>query len=134
MHPRHFIATVLAILLGAPGVVGAESSRQRVKVDDSIYPVYQFNLEVKPTRTVPPALPPDAYQAGRGGFVLVGALVNEKGRVASTFVAKSTADRDIQHACRLAVGQWRFPKITEGDTVINYVVFIPLELKRNDNE
>jgi TonB family protein len=67
-------------------------------------------------------------QEGRGGDVLVAALVGEKGKVTATYVAKASAQRDLQQAACDAIRQWRFPKLEDGGKPISYVLFIPMTL------
>jgi TonB family protein len=119
----------LVFLVSALCCLAEEPPRQKVKIGDKIYPAYQCFKEVKPLSVENPIYPSSAKNDGRGGEVLVGAVVNEKGKVTGTFVAKSTAGRDIQHAVRMAVAHWRFPKIKDRDAVISYVVFVPVTMR-----
>jgi TonB family protein len=100
----------------------------KVVVDGKVYPVYTYFKDVKPISVENPVYPYRASQEGRGGDTLVGAVVGEKGKVLSTFVAKSTAEKDIQQAVCAAVKQWKFPKLKDGDKPIAYVVFVPLSM------
>ena len=97
-------------------------------VDGKEYPVYAYFKDVKPVSVENPVYPYQASQERRGGDTLVGAVVGEKGKVISTFVAKSTAGKDIQQAVCAAVRQWKFPKLKDGERPIAYVLFIPLSM------
>ena len=104
------------------------AARDLAIVDEVSYPVYDLFREVKPTSMVNPVYPASAKEEKRGGRVLVGALVDEKGKVQVTFISKSDAAPDIEQAARVAVAKWRFPKQKEADQVIKYVVFVPIQM------
>lgn len=64
----------------------------KVVVEGTEYPVYEYYTGVKAQKQKTPVYPHKAKQEGRGGHTLVGAVVDEKGKIAATFVAKATAD------------------------------------------
>lgn len=98
----------------------------RVAVEGVEYPVYAYFKDVKAVSFANPVYPYRAKQERRGGETLVGAVVGEKGKVVTTFVAKSTGAGDIQQAACDAVKQWKFPKLKIDDKPIRYVLFVPV--------
>ena len=100
----------------------------KATVEGKEYPVYAFFEDIKPVSVVNPEYPFRARNEGRGGETLVGAVVNEKGRVSQTFVAKSDAGEDIQQAACAAVKKWRFPKLKQGGQPVAYVLYVPIVL------
>ena len=100
----------------------------KVVVDGVVYPVYAYPKDVKAVSRTPPNYPYRAVQEGRGGEILVGAVVGQKGQVIATFIAKSTGAIDLQRAVRVAVKKWKFPTLKVDDKPIEYVLFIPLTM------
>lgn len=119
----------LILLLLPSSLLAADSAkRPTLVVDGDTYQVYNCFSDVRPSRTVNPICPKSARDERRGGEVLVGALVDAKGKVTKTFVVKAVAKPDIQEAARNAVGKWRFPKQRGSGDPASYVVLVPIML------
>jgi TonB family protein len=116
------VGALMLFGLFLPKAVG----RDLAIVDEKSYPVYEFITEVKPTSMVNPVYPSAAKEEKRGGRISVGTLVDEKGKVQTTFIHKSDAAADLEDAARAAVAKWRFPKQKDGGQSIKYVVFVPI--------
>ena len=123
-----YIAAFLFLLLTACSSAADGAQRPTMEVDGKMYPVYEHITEVRPTRHSQPTDPKRALDEGRGGMVLVGALVGLKGEIRNVFVIRADAGIDIQEAAKKAVAKWRFPKKKEGDQAISYVVPVPISL------
>jgi TonB family protein len=121
----------LALALSSLVSSAASEGRELANVDGQSYPVYRYVFEVKPTSRSNPVYPKKARDEGRGGETLVGAIVNEKGRVVRAFVDKATGAADIQEAARAAVAQWKFPKLEKGGAPISYLVYVPIAMNPN---
>jgi TonB family protein len=119
---------VIFLTTAAGAFAASPTPISKVVVDGKEYPVYAYFKDVKAESRENPVYPARAKQEGRGGDTLVGAVIGEKGKVSSTFVAKSTADRDIQQAACAAVKQWKFPKLKDADKPITYVLFILISM------
>lgn len=119
---------IMALVITAGTCAASPTPISKVLVDGKEYPVYEYFKDVKAESRENPVYPFRAKQEGRGGDTLVGTLVGEKGKVLSTFVAKSTAGQDIQQAVCAAVRQWKFPKLKDADKPIAYVLFIPISM------
>lgn len=117
---------IISLAITSVAYAASPKPVSKVVVEGTEYPVYEYYTGVKAQKQKSPVYPHKARQEGRGGHTLVGAVVDEKGKIAATFVAKSTADEDIQQAACAAVKQWRFPKLKEAEKPISYVVFVPI--------
>lgn len=121
---------LLVLLMLASGLYAdSPAPISRVVVNGKEYPVYAYFKDVKPVSATNPLYPYRAKHEARGGETLIGAVVGEKGQVVATFVAKSTAGKDIQQAVCSAVKQWKFPKLKDGEKPIPYVLFVPMVMK-----
>ena len=101
--------------------------RNTIEVGGVMYPVYLIDEEVKPKRRAKVAIPKKAKRQGRGGIVLIGALIGKTGNVKSMSIAMTNAEQDIQDAATKAVSQWLFPTLRdEDDNGFEYVVMVPI--------
>ncbi len=132
---RCLIAFVLPVLAlsaaraeeSAPATAASEpKERNSIEVNGRFYPVYDFMTEVEPDHDPKPRLPRKAKKEGRGGTVLVGALVNRAGQVVETAVAMSNAEPDIEAAAKAAILRWTFPVQYVDDQPIDYAVMVPV--------
>lgn len=106
-----------------------DATRSEIEVEGKMYPVYLFEEEVDPKSRTKVAIPKKAKREGRGGVVLLGTLVDKKGRIISMTIAMTNAEADIQEAAMTAVASWAFPIIrnNEGEP-IDYAVMVPVNV------
>jgi len=104
-----------------------DASRSKIEVEGVMYPVYLFEEEVDPKNRAKVVIPKKAKREGRGGIVLLGTLVDQKGHIISMTIAMTNAEPDIQQAAMTAVAQWSFPIIRNNDgEPIDYAVMVPI--------
>ena len=104
-----------------------DANRSQIEVEGVMYPVYLYEEEAKPKKRAKVAIPKKAKRQGRGGIVLLGTLINERGEVASMTIAMTNAEPDIQEAAMDAVAQWLFPiKRDAEDQPFPYAVMVPV--------
>lgn len=104
-----------------------DANRSQIEVEGVMYPVYLYEEEAKPKKRAKVAIPRKAKREGRGGVVLLGTLINERGEVASMTIAMTNAEADIQEAAMAAVAQWLFPiKRDKEDQPFPYAVMVPV--------
>ncbi len=104
-----------------------DANRSHVEVEGVMYPVYLFEEEVDPKNRAKVAIPKKAKREGRGGVVLLGTIIDERGRIINMTVAMTNAEPDIQEAAMTAVAQWTFPIQRDADSQpFAYAVMVPV--------
>ena len=104
-----------------------DATRSTIEVEGVLYPVYLFEEEVDPKHRAKVAIPRKAKREGRGGVVLLGTIVDAKGRIINMTIAMTNAEADIQEAAMAAVAQWSFPIIRDNEgQPIAYAVMVPI--------
>ena len=91
--------------------------------DDTIYT--KVDINPVPVKTPPPEYPNSMRQQGVSGVVAVSVVIDEKGSVISTTVAKST-HADFESPATDAVKKWKFKPAQKDGAPVKMKVTIPI--------
>ncbi|MCF3651464.1 energy transducer TonB [Synoicihabitans lomoniglobus] len=100
--------------------------RNTIEVAGVLYPVYEIRKEAKPLQQFKVYSPRRAKKEGRGGTVLIGALIDRQGGVMQMQIAMSNAEADIEEAALKSVRKWIFPVQHVDGRAIAYAVMVPI--------
>jgi len=91
--------------------------------DDTIYSVVDVNPV--PVKTPPPEYPEDLKRLGVNGVVAVSIVIDEKGKVMTATIAKSSR-RDFEEPALAAIKKWTFKPAKKDGVAVKVRVTIPL--------
>lgn len=97
--------------------------------DDTIYTVVDVNPV--PVKTPPPEYPEDLKRLGVNGVVAVSIVIDEKGKVISATIAKSSR-RDFEASALEAIKKWTFKPAKKDGVAVKVRVTIPLRFDLED--
>lgn len=110
-----FASLGLLIALTATGVWAQE----RAIVDD-------FDERPVPVKAFPPAYPPEMLRQGITGLVSVTVVIDEKGAVVESVVAKSTRS-EFERPALEAVRKWKFRPGMKGGAPVTVRMVLPVQ-------
>jgi len=73
-----------------------------------------------------PAYPPDAFESGQQGLVLLRVRISQRGQVTTISVSKSSGVASLDRAALETVRTWRFEPARRGDKPVSIVVTVPI--------
>ncbi|MDQ8188467.1 TonB family protein [Pelagicoccus sp. SDUM812002] len=117
---------LLTLLITATLSLQASEKFEYKKVE---YPVYAISQDFMPTKFSNPIYPAKARKEKRGGKVVIGAVVNEKGKVTDAFIKESEVEADLEQACLTSIRRSRFPVASKHSREAPYIIFIPMTLE-----
>ena len=101
----------------------------RASADDTIYTTVDVNPV--PVKTPPPEYPSEMKRLGASGVVAVTIVIDEKGKVISANVAKSSR-AEFESAALEAVNKWTFKPGKKDGAPVKTRVTIPLRFNLED--
>ena len=103
-----------------------EAPREYIEVDGKTYPFFKFEQEVKPKPRPKISLPKKAMREARGGMVLFGVIIDQRGNIVSANIAISNTEKDVEEACRKTLYRYGFPVMEIDDKPVDYAVMVPM--------
>lgn len=101
----------------------------RLSADDTVYT--KVDVNPVPTKTPPPEYPSEAKRMGHSGVVAVSIVIDEKGKVASAQVVKSS-NPDFDAPALAAVKKWTFKPGKKDGVAVKTKVTVPLRFDLED--
>ncbi|MBI2518546.1 MAG: energy transducer TonB [Opitutae bacterium] len=101
-----------------------------VKIGNDIFPLYEAR-SVQPKKTVAPAYPATERASNTSGEVLLALFVNEQGKVTRVEIVESKPSPAFGDAAKVAVLQWRYPKVTYEGKPTAFIVQVPVIFNLN---
>lgn len=113
------------------GVVGVPNgSPEGLSLTPNIFAATKLDNTPRSTAQVAPNYPAEARMRGYGGEVVVGFVVNESGRVSSSYVV-STTDPLFNDAALRAVEKWRFEPGRHLGRAVSFRMTVPIVFRLN---
>jgi len=122
--------SVFGTTVAGGGGWGAEWFTGRSVTHPNIFDATKLDNTPRSTAQVAPNYPAEARMRGYGGEVVVGFVVNESGRVSSSYVV-STTDPLFNDAALRAVEKWRFEPGRHLGRAVSFRMTVPIVFRMN---